>query len=115
VQKSQTTESKGLHFTAEEDSMIVQLGVVYTGKNVRVRVTEDLKKMGEVVYSGHTHYQFNTIYTCRVKTMKVRTMQKKKVRRSVHVDAEDLSEEENSDGDDDDDEEMTPPNGTTSS
>jgi hypothetical protein len=49
--------------------------------------------------------------------MKVRTMQKKKVRRSVHVDAdaEDLSEEENSDGDDDDDEEMTPPNGTTSS
>ena len=47
--------------------------------------------------------------------MKVRTMQKKKVRRSVHVDAEDLSEEENSDGDNDDDEEMTPPNGTTSS
>jgi hypothetical protein len=40
--------------------------------------------------------------------MKVRTMQKKKVRRVVHVDAEDLSEEENSDGDDDDDEEMAP-------
>jgi hypothetical protein len=47
VQKAQTTESKGLHFTAEEDAMIVQLGVVYTGKNVRVRVMEDLKKMGE--------------------------------------------------------------------
>jgi hypothetical protein len=81
VQKAQTTESKGLHFTAEEDAMIVQLGVVYTGKNVRVRVTEDLKKMGKVVYSGHTHYQFNAIFTCRVKTMKMRTMQKKKVRR----------------------------------
>ena len=56
--------------------------------------------MGEVVYSGQTHFQFNTIYTCKVKTMKVWTMQKKKVRQSVHVDAEDLSEEENSDGDD---------------
>ena len=112
MQKAQTTESKGLHFAAEEDAMIVQLGVVCTGN---VRVTEDLRKMGEVVYSGHTHFQFNTIYICRVKTMKVRTMQKKKVRRSVHVDAEDLSEEENSDGDDDDDEEMTPPKGTTSS
>ena len=36
-----------------------------------------------------------------MKTMKVRTsMQKKKVWQSVHVDAEDLSEEENSNGDD---------------
>ncbi len=85
--------------------MIVQLGVVCTGN---VRVTEDLKKMGEVVFNGHTHFQFNTIYTCRVKTMKARTSQKRKVRRSVHVDDdEDLSEEENSDGDNDDDEEMT--------
>ncbi len=31
---------------------------------------------------------------------------------SVHVDADNLSEEENFDGDDDDDEEMTPPHGT---
>ena len=35
-----------------------------------------------------------------MKTMKGRTMQKKKVWQSVHVDAEDLSEEENSDRDD---------------
>ncbi len=35
-------------------------------------------------------------------------MQKKKARRSVHVETEDLSEEENSDGDSDDDEEMLP-------
>ena len=78
------TESKGLHFTAEEDAMIVQLGVVCMGN---VRVTEDLKKMGEVVYSGNTHFQFNMIITFSLKTMKVRTMQNKKVRRSVHVDA----------------------------
>jgi len=40
--------------------------------------------------------------------MKLRTMHNK-MRRSIHVDTEDLSEEENSDGDDDDedDEEMT--------
>ena len=100
------TESKGLHFAAAEDAMIVQLGVVCTGN---VRVTEDLKKIGEVVYSGHTHFQFNTIYTCRVKTMKERTTQKRRVRRVVHDSDEDLSEEENSDGvDDDDDEEMLP-------
>ena len=78
------TESKGLHFAAAEDAMIVQLGVVCTGT---VRVTEDLKKMGEVVYSGNTHFQFNMIITFSLKTMKVRTMQNKKVRRSVHVDA----------------------------
>ena len=77
--------------------MIVQLGVVCTGN---VRVTEDLKKMGEVVYSGNTHFQFNMIITFSLKTMKVRTMQNKKVRRSVHVDAQDLNDKENSDGDD---------------
>jgi hypothetical protein len=72
------TESKGLHFTAAEDAMIVQLGVVSMGN---VRVTEDLKKIGEVVFSGHTHFQFNTIYTytCRVKTMKEQTTQKRRV------------------------------------
>ncbi len=40
--------------------------------------------------------------------MKVRTMEKKKARWSVHVDIDKCSEEENSDGDDDDDEEMAP-------
>jgi len=68
-------------------------------------VKEDLKKMGEVVYGGQTHFQFNTIYSWKVRTMKLWTMQKKKVRRSVHVDTDDLSE---TDGDDDNDEEMLP-------
>ena len=96
-------ESKGLHFAAEEDAMTVPLCVVCTGN---VRVKEDLKKMGEVVYGGQTHFQFNTIYSWKVRTMKLWTMQKKKVRRSaVHVDTDDLSE---TDGDDDNDEEMLP-------
>jgi hypothetical protein len=40
--------------------------------------------------------------------MKLRTTEKKKARRSVHVDIDKRSEEENSDGDDDDDKEMAP-------
>ena len=75
--RAEGTKNKGLHFAAEEDAMIVQLGVVCTSN---VRVTEDLKKMGEVVFNGHTHFQFNTIYTCRVKTMKARTAQRRRVR-----------------------------------
>ena len=69
-------------------------------------MTEDLKKVGEIVYAGQTHFQFNTIYICRVQTMKLRTMQIKKVRGSVHVDTGDLSEEENSGGDNDEGKEM---------
>ena len=57
---------------------------------------------------GHTHYQCNAIYSCKVQTMKLRTTEKKKVRQSVHVDNDDREVEENFDGDDDDDEEMPP-------
>jgi hypothetical protein len=95
------TESKGLHFAAEEDAMIVQLGVECTGN---VMVKETLQKVDEVVYNGSAHYQFNTIYSCKVQTMKLRTMEKKKARQSVHVDIDKHSEEENSNRDDDDDE-----------
>jgi hypothetical protein len=69
------TESKGLHFAAEEDDMIVQLGVECTGN---VRVKETLQKVDKIVYNGNAHYQFNTIYSCTVQTMKLRTMEKKK-------------------------------------
>jgi hypothetical protein len=47
------TENKGLHFAAEEDAMIVQLGVECTGN---VRVKETLQKVDKVVYNGNTHY-----------------------------------------------------------
>ncbi len=59
------TESKGLHFVAEEDAMIVQLGVVCMGN---VRVKETLQKVDEVVHNGHRNYQFNTTYSCKVQT-----------------------------------------------
>ena len=68
----------------------------------------DSAKGGQVVYNGSAHYQFNTIYSYKVQTMKLRTMEKKKARQSVHVDIDKHSEEENSDGDDDDDKEMVP-------
>jgi hypothetical protein len=98
------TESKGLHFAAEEDTMIVQL--VECTDNVRVK--ETLQKVDEVVYNGSAHYQFNTIYSYKVQTMKLWTTKKKKVRRSDHVNIDKRSAEENSDGDDDDDKEMAP-------
>ncbi len=98
-------ESKMLHFAPEEDAMIVQLGVECTGN---VRVEETLQKVDKVEYNGSAHYQFNTIYSCKVQTMKVQTTERKKARRSVHVDIDKRSEEENSDGDDDEDKEMAP-------
>jgi hypothetical protein len=85
--------------------MIVQLGVECI-RNVRVK--ETLQKVDEVVYYGSAHSQFNTIYTCKVQTVKLRTTEKKKVRGSVHVNIDKRSEEENSYGDDDNDKEMAP-------
>jgi hypothetical protein len=70
-------ENNGVHFTPEEDAMLIQLGAVCTGS---VRVKEVLKKVDEVIYSGHTHFQFNTIYSCKVRVMLVRTTVKKKAR-----------------------------------
>jgi hypothetical protein len=85
--------------------MIVQLGVECTGN---VMVKESLQKVDEVMYNGNAHYQFNTIYSCKVQMMKLRTTEKKKARQSVHVDIDKHSEEENSNGDDDNDKEMAP-------
>jgi hypothetical protein len=67
-------ESKGLHFVAEEDAMIVQLGVVSTGN---VRVKETLLKVDKVIHGGCIHFQFNTIYSCNVQLMLQWTMPKK--------------------------------------
>jgi hypothetical protein len=84
--------------------MIIQLGVVFTGT---VRVKETLQKVDEVIHSNHMHFQFNTIYSSKVQVMVQRTTQKKKVKRAVHVDDDEASEEEDTDGEDNDgDEEM---------
>ena len=99
------TENNGLHFAPEEDAMVVQLGVVCTGT---VRVKETLNKVDEIQHAGQTHYQYNTIFSCRVKVMKERTVQKKQARQAViDDDVGAISEEDDTDGyDDDDDEEM---------
>jgi hypothetical protein len=100
------TENNGLHFAPEEDAMTVQLGVVCTGT---VRVKETLNKVDEIVHAGQTHNQYNTIFSCRVKVMKERTVQKRQARRAVlDDDIGAISEEDDTDGDDDDDEEMPP-------
>ncbi len=98
------TENNGVHFAPEEDAMVIQLGVVCTGN---VRVKKFLKKVDEVINGGHTHFQFNTIYSCKVRVMLVQTTAKKKARRAIDAnDVNDVEEEVNSDGEDDDDEEM---------
>ena len=97
------TENNGLHFAPEEDAMVVQLGVVCTGT---VRVKETLNKVDEIVHAGKTHNQYNTIFSCRVKVMKERTVQKRQARRAVlDDDIGAISEEDDTDGDDDDDDE----------
>jgi hypothetical protein len=98
------TENNGVHFAPKEDGMVIQLGVVCTGN---VRVKEFLKKVDEVIYGGHTHFQFNTIYSCNVRVMLMRTTMKKKVRQAIDAnDVDDVKEEVHSDGEDDDHEEM---------
>ncbi len=83
---------------------MIQLGVVCTGN---VRVKEFLKKVDEVIYNGHTHFQFNTIYSCKVRVMLVRATAKKKARRAIDTNnVNDVEEEVNSNGEDNDNEEM---------
>ena len=97
-------ENNGVHFAPEEDVMVIQPSVVCTGN---VRVKEFLKKVDEVIYNGHTHFQFNTIYSCKVRVMLVQTTVKKKARQAIDANnLNDVEEEGNSDGEDDDDEEM---------
>ncbi len=69
------TENNGLHFAPKEEAMSVPLGIVCTGD---VRVEETLQKVDKVVHNRHTHYQFNAIYSCKVRAMVQRTSQKKK-------------------------------------
>ncbi len=98
------TENNGVHFAPKEDAMVIQLGVVCTGN---VCVKEFLKKVDEVIYGGHMHFQFNTIYSCKVRVMLVQTTMKKKARQAIDTnDVNDVKEEVNSDGEDDDNEEM---------
>jgi hypothetical protein len=98
------TENNGVHFAPKEDAMVIQLGVVCTGN---VCLKEFLKKVDEVIYNGHTHFQFNTIYSCKVRVMMVQTTAKKKARRAIDTNnVNDVEEEGNFDGEDDEDEEM---------
>ena len=59
-----------------------------------------------MIHDGHTHFQFNTLYSCKVQVMVQMTIAKKKAGRSVSVDVEEINEVEDSDGEDDDDEEV---------
>ena len=97
------TESNGVHFAPEVDVMVIQLGVVCTGT---VQVKEFLKKIDEVIHSGHTHFQFNTVYSCKVRVVLQRTIAKKKAWQSVSVDVEEINQGEDSEGEDYNDEEM---------
>ncbi len=97
-------ENSGVYFAPEEDAMVIQLGVFCTGT---VRMKEFLKKVDKIIHSGHMHFQFNTIYSCKVRVMVPRTIAKKKVRQAINADdVDDVEEEVNSDGEDNDDEEM---------
>ena len=92
------TENQGLHFAGEEQAQIVPLEVRCTGNP---RVKETLQKSDEVIVGGHTHYQFNTIYSCKLQAMEQRSAQKKKAVRSVFLDEVGaLSDDDDSDADD---------------
>ncbi len=98
------TENNGVHFAPKEDAIVIQLGVVCTGT---VRVKEFLKKVDKVIHGGHTHFQFNTIYRCKVRVMLQWTTTKKKARHAINTNnVDDVEEEVNSAGEDNDNEEM---------
>ena len=69
-------------FAPDANAMVIQLGAVCTGT---VRVKEFLKKADEVIHGGNRHFQFNTVYSCKVRKMVQRTIEKKKAFRSVSV------------------------------
>jgi hypothetical protein len=76
------TENNRVHFAPEEDVMVIQLGVVCTST---VRVKKFLKKVDEVIHSGHTHFQFNTNYSCKVRVMLQWTTAKTKARQAINA------------------------------
>ncbi len=84
--------------------MVIQLGVVCTGT---VHVNEFLKKADKVISQWAYTFQFNTIYSCKVRVMLQQTTAKKKARRAINADdVDDVEEEANYNGEDNDDEEM---------
>ena len=92
------TENQGLHFAGEEQAQIVPLEVRCTGDP---RVKETLQKSDEVIVGGHKHYQFNTIYSCKLQAMEQRSAQKKTAVCSVFLDEVGaLSDDDDSDADD---------------
>ena len=103
--RSGGTENQGIHFVCDEEAQRVPLRVCCTGNP---SVKESLQKVGGVEVSGATHYQFNTVYSCKVRTMDQRTMQKKKPRRSIFVDEEELSEASASDSENDSENDLDP-------
>ena len=60
------TENQGLHFASEEQAQIVMIDVRCTGN---LRVKETLQRCDEVIIGGNTHFQYNTIYTCKMLAM----------------------------------------------
>jgi hypothetical protein len=88
--RERETENNGLIFAAA--AQIIPLETVCTGSVV---VKVDLQKESEVeTRDGTMHFQFSTILSCKVLVMTQRTKEKKKVKRTVHVDIDGISEEE---------------------
>ena len=54
----------------------------------------DLQKESEVDVNGTRHFQFSTILSCKVLVMEQRTREKKKAKRTIHIDIDGISEEE---------------------
>ena len=77
------TENQGLHFAGDKQAQIIQLNFRCTGNP---RVKESLQRCEEVIVGGNTHFQFNTMYTCRMLAMEQRSAQKKRAMHTVFVD-----------------------------
>ena len=87
--RKRETENNGLIFAAA--AQIIPLDAVCTGSVV---VKVDLQKEGEVDVNGTRHFQFSSILSCKVLVMAQRTKEKKKAKRTIHVDIDEISEEE---------------------
>ena len=88
--RKRETENNGLIFAAA--AQIIPLDAVCTGSVV---VKVDLQKEGEVeTKDGTVHFQFSSILSCKVLVMAQRTKEKKKAKRTIHVDIDEISEEE---------------------
>ena len=87
--RKRETENNGLIFAA--DAQIIPWETVCIGS---VMVKVDLQKESKVDVNGTMHFQFSTILSCKVLVMTQRTKEKKKAKRTVHVDIDGISEEE---------------------